>query len=56
MKKLNVVVVSAAVAAMPTFDDVEKILNASGITVDPMMTDSPPASTSASIPGMSLRC
>ena len=51
---MNVVVVSAAVAALPTFDDVERILNASGITVDPMMSAA--ADTSASIPGMSLRC
>jgi len=50
------VVVSAAVAALPTFDDVERILNASGITFDPMMIDSAAADTSASIPGMSIRC
>jgi len=44
------------VAAMPSFDDVEELLNASGILDDPVTIDSEADNVGVHVPGMFLSC
>ena len=49
-------VVDSAVAAMPSFNDMEKILNASGIVDDVFTDDAVIDNTAACVSGMSGCC
>ena len=51
-----VCVADSGITAMPSFDDIDEILNSSGITADAVTGDGMAEAASVPLPGMTVSC